>query len=109
VPAAAPQVAVSILRGMARGAWVLPNPRPDVDLLQNLTIGLVPRGGPLRFLWHTLESAFGPTICWIVAAKFDAIARRHARQRFASLWGGGGGGEGEGEGGAGAGQAKKQS
>jgi hypothetical protein len=84
---------------MARGCWVTPNVRLDVDLLQDLTIGLVPRGGLLRFLWHTLRSAFGPLICWIIAAKFDGVARRHAKTRFAEFWGEEGGGAGTGGGG----------
>ncbi|KAI8473401.1 MAG: hypothetical protein J3K34DRAFT_391865 [Monoraphidium minutum] len=105
-------VAYSILRGMARGCWVTPNVRGDVDLLQDLTIGLVPRGGLIRFLWHTLRSAFGPLICWIVAAKFDAVARRHAKTRFAAFWAEGAaaaGGGGAARGGGGAAQRAKRS
>ena len=95
-------VARSILAGAARGEWVVANPRLDVHLLQDLTLGLVPRTW-LRLPWVMLRCFLGPVICWAIAAHFDAIARRHAAQRYARFWGGSSGGDGGGGGEAAAG------
>lgn len=61
--------------------------RLDVAYLQDLTLGLVPRQNVLLLLWQMLECLFGPLICWLVVAGFDAIARRHAARRYARIWG----------------------
>jgi hypothetical protein len=59
----------------------------DVHLLQDLTLGLVPRTW-LRLPWVMVRCFLGPIICWIIAAQFDGIARRHAAARYAGIWGG---------------------
>jgi len=93
-PRTHPQVAVSILSAVARGEWVCSNLRMDVHLLQDLTLGLVPRTW-LRLPWVMVRCFLGPIICWIIAAQFDAIARRHAATRYAGIWGAGGEGAGK--------------
>lgn len=94
-------VAASILAGAARGEWVVANPRMDVALLQDLTMGLVPRTW-LRLPWVMLRCWLGPIICWAIASQFDAIARRHAGNRYAGFWGASGGGGASEAGGVGA-------
>jgi hypothetical protein len=98
-----------ILRGVSRGEWIVSNLRMDVHLLQDLTMGLVPRTW-LSLPWVMFRCWLGPIICWIIAAQFDGIARRHAAARYAGIWGppeGGGGGAAEGgAGGGGKGKGK---
>jgi hypothetical protein len=65
-------VALCILRGVSRGEWVVANPRMDVALLQDLTLGLVPRSW-LSLPWVMLRCWLGPIICWVIAAQFDAF------------------------------------
>ncbi|KAF6257302.1 hypothetical protein COO60DRAFT_1696499 [Scenedesmus sp. NREL 46B-D3] len=78
-------VAVQLLRGLARGEFLLPNSSFMVGLLQSITAGLIPRRLAC-LLWEALLGLASPLICSLVAAEHDGVARQGAGRRFARLW-----------------------
>jgi NAD(P)-dependent dehydrogenase (short-subunit alcohol dehydrogenase family) len=100
-------VARCVVKGMAQGCFVAPNPSPVLALLQALCRGVVPPSAGPEFSFFFLSSArlrgwlalplemllgfFGPLIASVAGIEHDGVARAMAPKRFAGLWRGGGG------------------
>ncbi|WIA09967.1 hypothetical protein OEZ85_010179 [Tetradesmus obliquus] len=78
-------VAAQLLRGLARGEFLLPNSSFLIGLLQSITAGLIPRR-LASLAWEALLGLASPLICSLVAAEHDGVARQGAARRFARLW-----------------------
>lgn len=79
------QVAQSIMRGMQRKDFIVPNLVLKLGLLQRICAGLVPRSFP-GVLWDMLLGFLAPIIGAITAAEHDAVARQGAKRRYERFW-----------------------
>jgi 3-dehydrosphinganine reductase len=97
-------VARGIVKGMARGCFVAPNPSPVLELLQAVAgRGVVPLSasagfcggggaGGVRLPWwlglplDMVIGSFAPVIAAVAGAEHDSVARAGAEGRFARLW-----------------------
>eukprot|EP00877_Chromochloris_zofingiensis_P011902 jgi/Chrzof1/6966/Cz02g05230.t1 len=78
-------VAQSIMRGMQRKDFIVPNLVLKLGLLQRICAGLVPRSFP-GVLWDMLLGFLAPIIGAITAAEHDAVARQGAKRRYERFW-----------------------